>query len=314
MIESALRDPFPGWNQGVNTSAPLTYLSGRGYRFYPAKARTGARHHPGRSRGARDDSDSCGAARRAAQAHLPALHLGRESAADAPAGRADRAQQSPRASHGSAARWAASRRISRPSSFRRVPTTSRASTMPAVPQAGGGVRAQRARRGYPSARKSSSSGVEKFERQHRRWRASWSRSIARTSRSWFTPSTAPTFARSTRRSRPADAEHHPLRPERDRLGATTGSTCICRDCAGIFFRSSICTRAGVPVAPARHRTLVEMLDRAAERYGSRAGADRAPAVGRADVTTTYRELRDSAHRAATAARRCAGSSPAIACC
>ena len=38
VIESALRDPFPGWNQGVNTSAPLSYLSGRGYRFYPARA------------------------------------------------------------------------------------------------------------------------------------------------------------------------------------------------------------------------------------------------------------------------------------
>jgi len=38
VIESALADPFPGWNQGVNTSAPLTYLSGRGYRFYPARA------------------------------------------------------------------------------------------------------------------------------------------------------------------------------------------------------------------------------------------------------------------------------------
>ncbi len=37
VIESALRDPFPGWNQGVNTSAPLTYLSGEGYRFYPAR-------------------------------------------------------------------------------------------------------------------------------------------------------------------------------------------------------------------------------------------------------------------------------------
>jgi long-chain acyl-CoA synthetase len=39
VIESALADPMPGWNQGVNTSAPLTYLSGRGYRFYPARAR-----------------------------------------------------------------------------------------------------------------------------------------------------------------------------------------------------------------------------------------------------------------------------------
>ncbi len=37
VIESALKDPFPGWNQGANTSAPLTYLSGRGYRFYPAR-------------------------------------------------------------------------------------------------------------------------------------------------------------------------------------------------------------------------------------------------------------------------------------
>lgn len=38
VIESAMRDPFPGWNEGVNTSAPLTYLAGRGYRFYPATA------------------------------------------------------------------------------------------------------------------------------------------------------------------------------------------------------------------------------------------------------------------------------------
>jgi long-chain acyl-CoA synthetase len=37
VIESALKDPIPGWNQGVNTSAPLTYLAGRGYRFYPAR-------------------------------------------------------------------------------------------------------------------------------------------------------------------------------------------------------------------------------------------------------------------------------------
>ncbi|MGH7949057.1 MAG: SDR family oxidoreductase, partial [Candidatus Binataceae bacterium] len=38
VIEGSLHDPFPGWNQGVNTSAPLTYMAGRGYRFYPAKA------------------------------------------------------------------------------------------------------------------------------------------------------------------------------------------------------------------------------------------------------------------------------------
>ncbi len=38
VIESALKDPFPGWNQGVNTSAPLTYMARRGYRFFPARA------------------------------------------------------------------------------------------------------------------------------------------------------------------------------------------------------------------------------------------------------------------------------------
>jgi long-chain acyl-CoA synthetase len=37
VIESAIADPAPGWNQGVNTSAPLTYLSGEGFRFYPAR-------------------------------------------------------------------------------------------------------------------------------------------------------------------------------------------------------------------------------------------------------------------------------------
>ena len=36
VIEGALNFPFPGWNQGVNTSAPLAYLAGRGYRLYPA--------------------------------------------------------------------------------------------------------------------------------------------------------------------------------------------------------------------------------------------------------------------------------------
>ena len=37
VIEGALADPSPGWNQGVNTSAPLTYLAKRGFRHYPAK-------------------------------------------------------------------------------------------------------------------------------------------------------------------------------------------------------------------------------------------------------------------------------------
>ena len=47
VIEGALRDPIPGWNQGVNTSAPLTYMAGRGYRFYPGQGQAGPRRHPG---------------------------------------------------------------------------------------------------------------------------------------------------------------------------------------------------------------------------------------------------------------------------
>src|SRR5260370_9481914 len=36
IIESALSYPLPGRNQGVNTSAPLTYLAGHVNPFYPA--------------------------------------------------------------------------------------------------------------------------------------------------------------------------------------------------------------------------------------------------------------------------------------
>jgi long-chain acyl-CoA synthetase len=37
ILESSLEFPFPGWNEGINTSAPLTYMAWRGHRFYPTK-------------------------------------------------------------------------------------------------------------------------------------------------------------------------------------------------------------------------------------------------------------------------------------
>ncbi len=37
VIESAERFPFQGWNQGVNTSAPLVYLAKQGFRHWPVK-------------------------------------------------------------------------------------------------------------------------------------------------------------------------------------------------------------------------------------------------------------------------------------
>ncbi|HEY0840038.1 MAG TPA: AMP-binding protein, partial [Vulgatibacter sp.] len=37
IVESALRFPFPGWNEGFTTTAPLSFLSLKGHRTFPAK-------------------------------------------------------------------------------------------------------------------------------------------------------------------------------------------------------------------------------------------------------------------------------------
>ncbi len=35
VVESALAYPFPGWNQGINTSAPLVWMTAQGQRYWP---------------------------------------------------------------------------------------------------------------------------------------------------------------------------------------------------------------------------------------------------------------------------------------
>ncbi len=40
IVESALRYPFPGWNEGFTTSAPLVFLSLKGHRVYPGGEKT----------------------------------------------------------------------------------------------------------------------------------------------------------------------------------------------------------------------------------------------------------------------------------
>jgi long-chain acyl-CoA synthetase len=40
VVESALRYPFPGWNEGFTTSAPLCFAGIKGHRFIPAGAKT----------------------------------------------------------------------------------------------------------------------------------------------------------------------------------------------------------------------------------------------------------------------------------
>ena len=39
IVESSIRYPFPGWNEGFTTSAPLAFLSIKGHRTYPAGER-----------------------------------------------------------------------------------------------------------------------------------------------------------------------------------------------------------------------------------------------------------------------------------
>ncbi len=93
----------------------------------------------------------------------------------------------------------------------------------------------------------------------------------------------------------ADAAHHPYAPERIDWADYWINVHLPGLRRHIFGSLDLHTR-GRPSAPARHRTLAEMLDRAAERYGSRpALIARQPSGER--ITTTFRELRDSAHRA-----------------
>jgi long-chain acyl-CoA synthetase len=39
IVETSTRDPFPGWNEGVNTSAPISYLLGTYFRQLPSNGR-----------------------------------------------------------------------------------------------------------------------------------------------------------------------------------------------------------------------------------------------------------------------------------
>ena len=46
IVESALRFPFPGWNEGFTTSAPLAFAGLKGHRAHPRRRAGHPRHHP----------------------------------------------------------------------------------------------------------------------------------------------------------------------------------------------------------------------------------------------------------------------------
>jgi long-chain acyl-CoA synthetase len=94
---------------------------------------------------------------------------------------------------------------------------------------------------------------------------------------------------------PGDADRHPYHPERIDWADYWLNIHMPGLRRHIFPQLELHTRAR-PSGSFRHKTLVEMLDRTAERYGARPALDaRMPSGQRTSIS--YRELRDSAHRA-----------------
>jgi long-chain acyl-CoA synthetase len=94
---------------------------------------------------------------------------------------------------------------------------------------------------------------------------------------------------------PADAHCHPFRPDRIDWSDYWINIHLPGLRRHIFPQLDLHTRAR-PRARLRHKTLIEMLDRAAERHGASPALDaRKPSGQRTSIT--YRELRDGAHRA-----------------
>ncbi len=292
IIESALRDPFPGWNQGVNTSAPLTYLSGRGYRFYPAKGELVLDIIP---------VDLAAhamipiLAALLAGRHKPIYQLCTSDVNPLPMRRlVELTGLSNRREH---------RRVGGPMG-RFAPhleavvvsqsTYELASqTLPELLKKGAG--AVRTLLGEESERaKKFEQGVDKFGAN-----TAMARELVEVYRPYI-QELVYTFHGANIRAlykslTPADAEHHPYAPERIDWADYWINVHLPGLRRHIFGSLDLHTR-GRPSAPARYRTLAELLDRAAERHGSRpALVARQPSGER--TTTTFRELRDGAHRA-----------------
>jgi long-chain acyl-CoA synthetase len=293
VIESALKDPLPGWNQGVNTSAPLTYLSGRGYRFYPARPRLvldiipvdlaahaiipimGAlllkRHQPIYQLCTSDVNPL--PMRRLVE--LTALSNRREHrrAGDGPMGKL--------APHLEAV-------VVSQNTYELV-----SKTLPAILQHAAGLAKILAGEHSAAARK--------FEQ--RITRISDSTELARSLVGVYLPyiqELAYTFhGRNIRElyrtlTRP-DAAQHPFQPDKIDWNDYWMNTHLPGLRRHIFPQLDLHTR-GRARPLLRHKTLVELLERVAERFGSRIALDaRKPSGQRSSLS--YRELRDGAHRA-----------------
>ncbi len=293
VIESALRDPFPGWNQGVNTSAPLTYLAGRGYRFYPAKAELVLDVIP---------------VDLAAHAMIPILGvlLSRKHKPIYQLCTSDRnplpmrrlieltglSHRSEHRKETGTMRWlgphleavVVSQKTYDLASDRLPQILKQAA---AFARSVVGEENQRA--------KKIESGIDKFKEN-----TDLARELVEVYRPYIQQLTY-TFHASNIRAlyatlKPVDAEHHPFRPDLIDWRDYWINIHLPGLRRHIFPQLDLHAR-GRPKSLPRHRSLVDMLDRAADRYGSRVAMIARRPSGE-QTQTTYRELRDRAHRAA----------------
>jgi long-chain acyl-CoA synthetase len=293
VIESALRDPFPGWNQGVNTSAPLTYLAGRGYRFYPAKAELVLDVIP---------VDLAAhamvpiLAALLSRKHEPIYQLCTSDRNPLPMRRlVELTALSNRREHRKdtgTMRWLGPHLEAVVVSQNTYDLAS--NTVPRIlKQAAAFARSVVGEENQRA--KKIESGIDKFKEN-----TDLARELVEVYRPYI-QELVYTFHGANIRAlyaslKPADAERHPFRPDLIDWRDYWINIHLPGLRRHIFPQLDLHAR-GRPKSLPRHRSLVDMLDRAADRYGSRvAMIARRPSGD--EIQTTYRELRDRAHRAA----------------
>ena len=293
VIESALRDPFPGWNQGVNTSAPLTYLAGRGYRFYPAKAELVLDVIP---------VDLAAhamipiLAALLSRKHKPIYQLCTSDRNPLPMRRlVELTALSNRREHrkdGGTMRWLGPHLEAVVVSQNTYDLAS--STVPQIlKQAAAFARSVMGEENQRA--KKIESGIDKFKEN-----TDLARELVEVYRPYI-QELVYTFHASNIRAlyatlKPVDAERHPFRPDLIDWRDYWINIHLPGLRRHIFPQLDLHAR-GRPKSLPRHRSLVDMLDRAADRYGSSVAMIARRPSGE-QTQTTYRELRDRVHRAA----------------
>jgi len=293
VIESALRDPLPGWNQGVNTSAPLTYLSGRGYRFYPARGELVLDIIPVDLAAHAIIPIVCALL---LKRHQPIYQLCTSDVNPLPMRRlveltalSNRREhrKNPGGPMGKLAPHLEAVVVSQ-STYELV-----SHTLPALLKQSAALAKTLMGEGSAPARKFEQR-VEKLYDN-----AELARSLVEVYRPYIQDLVYTFHGRNIRdlyrTLAPADVERHPFRPAEIDWNDYWINVHMPGLRQHIFPQLEMHTR-GRPRALLRHKTLTEMLDRAAERYGARPAIEARKPSGQG-APLTYRELRDAAHRA-----------------